>query len=224
MALIYVLEDDESVRELETYALTGSGYEVMGFGEPKSFYSALEKREPELVVIDVMLPQEDGLTVTRNLRSNPKYSNIPIVMVTAKDSEMDYVRGLECGADDYIAKPFSVMIFLSRIKALLRRTQDKDGRKFYQYKTISVDDKKHKVYSDDQEIELTYKEYEILKYLILNRGIAVTRGQLLNTVWGYDNESDSRTVDSHILTLRKKLGKSGALIETIRNVGYKLGE
>ena len=224
MALIYVLEDDESVRELETYALTGSGYEVMGFGEPKSFYSALEKREPELVVIDVMLPQEDGLTVTKNLRSNPKYSNIPIVMVTAKDSEMDYVRGLECGADDYIAKPFSVMIFLSRIKALLRRTQDKDGRKFYQYKTISVDDKKHKVYSNDREIELTYKEYEILKYLILNRGIAVTRGQLLNTVWGYDNESDSRTVDSHILTLRKKLGESGTLIETIRNVGYKLGE
>ena len=224
MALIYVLEDDESVRELEAYALTGSGYEVMGFGEPKSFYSALEKREPELVVIDVMLPREDGLTVTKKLRSNPKYSNIPIVMVTAKDSEMDYVRGLECGADDYIAKPFSVMIFLSRIKALLRRTQDKDGRKFYQYKTISVDDKKHKVYANEQEIELTYKEYEILKYLILNRGIAVTRSQLLNTVWGYDSESDSRTVDSHILTLRKKLGESGALIETIRNVGYKLGE
>lgn len=224
MALIYVLEDDESVRELEAYALTGSGYEVAGFGEPKSFYSALEKRMPDLVVIDVMLPQEDGLMVTKNLRSNPKYSDLPIVMVTAKDSEMDYVRGLECGADDYVAKPFSVMIFLSRIKALLRRTQDKDDRKFYKYESISVDDKKHKVYSFDNEVELTYKEYEILKYLILNRGIAVTRGQLLNTVWGYDNESDSRTVDSHILTLRKKLGESGALIETIRNVGYKLGE
>ena len=224
MALIYVLEDDESVRELEAYALTGSGYEVAGFGDPKSFYNALEKRKPDLVVIDVMLPQEDGLTVTKKLRSDPGYSDLPIVMVTAKDSEMDYVRGLECGADDYIAKPFSVMIFLSRIKALLRRTQDKDERKFYKYGSISVDDKKHKVYSFDSEVELTYKEYEILKYLILNRGIAVTRGQLLNTVWGYDNESDSRTVDSHILTLRKKLGESGALIETIRNVGYKLGE
>lgn len=224
MALIYVLEDDESVRELEAYALMGSGYEVIGFSEPKGFYSALEKRKPDLVVIDVMLPQEDGLTVTKKLRSDPGYSDLPIVMVTAKDSEMDYVRGLECGADDYIAKPFSVMIFLSRIKALLRRTQDKDGRKFYKYGSISVDDKKHKVYSNDCEVELTYKEYEILKYLILNRGIAVTRGQLLNTVWGYDNESDSRTVDSHILTLRKKLGESGALIETIRNVGYKLGE
>ena len=176
------------------------------------------------MVIDVMLPQEDGLTVTKKLRSDPRYSDLPIVMVTAKDSEMDYVRGLECGADDYIAKPFSVMIFLSRIKALLRRTQDKDERKFYKYGSISVDDKKHKVYSFDNEVELTYKEYEILKYLILNRGIAVTRGQLLNTVWGYDNESDSRTVDSHILTLRKKLGESGTLIETIRNVGYKLGE
>lgn len=224
MALIYVLEDDESVRELESYALTGSGYEVAGFSEPKSFYAALEKRKPDLVVIDVMLPQEDGLSVTKNLRSNPEFSDLPIVMVTAKDSEMDYVRGLDCGADDYVAKPFSVMIFLSRVKALLRRTQDKDDRKFYQYKSISVDDKKHKVYSNDREVELTYKEYEILKYLILNRGIAVTRGQLLNTVWGYDSESDSRTVDSHILTLRKKLGESGALIETIRNVGYKLGE
>ena len=224
MALIYVLEDDESVRELETYALTGSGYEVVGFAEPKSFYSALEKRKPDLLVIDVMLPHEDGISITKKLRSDPEYSSMPIVMVTAKDSEMDHVKGFECGADDYIAKPFSVMIFLSRIKALFRRTQDKDERKFYKYGSISVDDKKHKVYSFENEVELTYKEYEILKYLILNRGIAVTRGQLLNTVWGYDSESDSRTVDSHILTLRKKLGESGALIETIRNVGYKLGD
>lgn len=224
MALIYVLEDDESVRELESYALTGSGYEVLGFAEPKSFYSALEKRKPDLLVIDVMLPHEDGISITKRLRSDPEYSGMPIVMVTAKDSEMDHVKGFECGADDYIAKPFSVMIFLSRIKALLRRTQDKDERKFYKYGSISVDDKKHKVYSFENEVELTYKEYEILKYLILNRGIAVTRGQLLNTVWGYDSDSDTRTVDSHILTLRKKLGESGALIETIRNVGYKLGD
>ncbi len=224
MALIYVLEDDGSVRELEIYALTGRGYEAVGFAEPSEFYSALKKRKPDLVIIDVMLPTEDGLTVTKKLRAAPEYADIPIVMVTAKDSELDYVKGLECGADDYIAKPFSVMIFLSRVKALLRRTQDKDERKFYCYKSISVDDKKHKVYSFDDEVELTYKEYETLKYLIINKGIAVTREQLLNTVWGYDSESDSRTVDSHILTLRKKLGKSGALIETIRNVGYKIGE
>ena len=149
---------------------------------------------------------------------------MPIVMVTAKDSEMDYVKGLDCGADDYIAKPFSVMIFLSRIKAILRRIKSKDERQYYKYASISLDAKKHKVYSFDKEVDLTYKEFEILKYLMLNRGIAVTREQLLNTVWGYDSESESRTVDSHILTLRKKLGKSGALIETIRNVGYKLGE
>ena len=136
---------------------------------------------------------------------------------------MDYVKGLDCGADDYITKPFSVMIFLSRIKALLRRTQKKDDRKIYD-KTITLDEKKHKVYSCGSEVELTFKEFEILKYLMLNRGIAVTREQLLNTVWGYDSESETRTVDSHILTLRKKLGESGTLIETIRNVGYKLGE
>jgi len=224
MALIYVLEDDESVRELEMYALLGNGYEVSGFAEPKSFYSALEKRKPDLLIIDVMLPEVDGLSITKKLRNNPKYRDMPIVMVTAKDSEMDYVKGLDCGADDYIAKPFSVMIFLSRIKAILRRIKSKDERQYYKYASISLDEKKHKVYSFDKEVDLTYKEFEILKYLMLNRGIAVTREQLLNTVWGYDSESESRTVDSHILTLRKKLGKSGALIETIRNVGYKLGE
>lgn len=224
MALIYVLEDDDSVRELETYAISGSGYEAVGFAEPKSFYTALEKRKPDLLVIDVMLPGEDGLSITKKLRSNSEYRDMPIIMVTAKDSEMDYVKGLDCGADDYITKPFSVMIFLSRIKALLRRTQKKDERKYYEYKSITLDDKKHKVYSFENEIDLTYKEFEILKYLMLNRGIAVTREQLLNTVWGYDSDSETRTVDSHILTLRKKLGESGALIETIRNVGYKLGE
>lgn len=224
MKLIYVLEDDESVRELETYALQGNGYEVCGFGEPKSFYHALEKRQPDLIIVDIMIPVEDGLSVTKKLKADAKFTDIPIIMVTAKDSELDAVRGLDSGADDYITKPFSVMIFLSRIKAVLRRTGNKDERKVYRYESIRLDDKKHKVYSFEKEVELTFKEFEILKYLILNRGIAVTREQLLNTVWGYDSESESRTVDSHILTLRKKLGKSGALIETIRNVGYKLGE
>ena len=177
-----------------------------------------------MLVIDVMLPVEDGLTITKRLRKNSDYRDMPIIMVTAKDSEMDYVKGLDCGADDYITKPFSVMIFLSRIKALLRRTQKKDDRTVYEYETITLDDKKHRVYSCNEEIELTFKEFEILKYLMLNRGIAVTREQLLNTVWGYNSESETRTVDSHILTLRKKLGKSGSLIETIRNVGYKLGK
>lgn len=224
MSLIYVLEDDESVRELEKYALEGNGYEVCGFSEPKTFYSALEKRLPDLIIVDLMIPFEDGISVTKKLKAAARYSDVPIIMVTAKSSELDAVRGLDAGADDYITKPFSVMIFLSRVKAALRRTRGRDERKLYQYESIILDDKKHKVYSFDKEVELTFKEYEILKYLIVNTGLAVTREQLLNTVWGYNSESESRTVDSHILTLRKKLGESGALIETIRNVGYKLGK
>ncbi|MCC8016964.1 MAG: response regulator transcription factor [Clostridiales bacterium] len=224
MSLIYILEDDDSVRELESYAIQGNGYNVCGFANPKQFYDALKKEKPDLIVADVMLPGEDGLSVTKKIRSNSEYKNIPIVLVTAKDSEIDAIRGFDNGADDYITKPFSVMIFLSRIKAVLRRFSDTDDRRDYVYKTITIDDKKHKVYSCSKEVELTFKEYEILKYLILNKGIAVTREQLLNKVWGYDSESETRTVDSHILTLRKKLGESGALIETIRHVGYKLGD
>lgn len=224
MPLVYILEDDTGVRELEAYALKGNGYDVQGFSEPRQFFDALKKELPDLVVIDVMLPGEDGLSITKKLRASSAYRHLPIVMVTAKDSEIDAIKGLDSGADDYITKPFSVMIFLSRIKALLRRTSERDERKTYSYASIVLDDKKHKVYSFGSEVELTFKEYEILKYLMLNKGIAVTREQLLNKVWGYDSESETRTVDSHILTLRKKLGESGALIETIRHVGYKLGD
>lgn len=224
MPLVYILEDDTGVRELEAYALKGNGYDVQGFSEPRQFFDALKKELPDLVVIDVMLPGEDGLSITKKLRTSSAYRHLPIVMVTAKDSEIDAIKGLDSGADDYITKPFSVMIFLSRIRALLRRTSERDERKTYSYASIVLDDKKHKVYSFGAEVELTFKEYEILKYLMLNQGIAVTREQLLNKVWGYDSESETRTVDSHILTLRKKLGESGALIETIRHVGYKLGD
>ena len=224
MPLVYILEDDTGVRELEAYALKGNGYDVQGFSEPRQFFDALKKELPDLVVIDVMLPGEDGLSITKKLRASSAYRHLPIVMVTAKDSEIDAIKGLDSGADDYITKPFSVMIFLSRIRALLRRTSERDERKTYSYAPIVLDDKKHKVYSFGAEVELTFKEYEILKYLMLNQGIAVTREQLLNKVWGYDSESETRTVDSHILTLRKKHGESGALIETIRHVGYKLGD
>ena len=171
-----------------------------------------------------MLPGEDGVSITKKLRASSEFKRIPIVMVTAKDSEIDAIKGLDGGADDYITKPFSVMIFISRVKAVLRRVYESDERRDYTYKTITVDDKKHKVYSNGNEVELTFKEYEILKYLLRNKGIAVTREQLLNKIWGYDSESETRTVDSHILTLRKKLGESGSLIETIRHVGYKLGD
>ena len=224
MPLIYILEDDDSVRELEAYALRGNGYEVGGFSNPKDFYEALEREKPDLVVADVMLPGEDGLSVTKKLRASSEYKNIPIVIVSAKDSEIDAIRGFDNGADDYITKPFSVMIFLSRIKAVLRRAGSPQSKQSYTYKEITVDDKKHKVYSNGKEVELTFKEYEILKYLLLNEGIAVTREQLLNEVWGYNSESETITVDSHILTLRKKLGESGSLIETIRHVCYKLGD
>lgn len=224
MPLIYILEDDNSVRELEAYALQGSGFEVKGFEEPKSFYNALDTQKPDLIIIDVMLPGEDGVSITKKLRANSEFKRISIVMVTAKDSEIDAIKGLDGGADDYITKPFSVMIFISRVKAVLRRAYESDERRDYTYKTITVDDKKHKVYSNGNEVELTFKEYEILKYLLRNKGIAVTREQLLNKIWGYDSESETRTVDSHILTLRKKLGESGSLIETIRHVGYKLGD
>ncbi len=224
MPLIYILEDDNSVRELEAYALQGSGFDVKGFEEPKSFYSALDAQKPDLIIIDVMLPGEDGVSITKKLRTSSEFKRVPIVMVTAKDSEIDAIKGLDGGADDYITKPFSVMIFISRVKAVLRRVYENDERRDYTYKTITVDDKKHKVYSNGSEVELTFKEYEILKYLLRNKGIAVTREQLLNKIWGYDSESETRTVDSHILTLRKKLGESGSLIETIRHVGYKLGD
>lgn len=224
MPLIYILEDDNSVRELEAYALRGNGFDVKGFEEPKSFYNALNAKKPDLIIIDVMLPGEDGVSVTKKLRASSEFKRVPIVMVTAKDSEIDAIKGLDGGADDYITKPFSVMIFISRVKAVLRRVYENDERRDYTYKTITVDDKKHKVYSNGNEVELTFKEYEILKYLLRNKGIAVTREQLLNKIWGYDSESETRTVDSHILTLRKKLGESGSLIETIRHVGYKLGD
>ena len=224
MPLIYILEDDNRVRELEAYALQGNGFEAKGFEEPKTFYNALNTQKPDLIIIDVMLPGEDGVSITKKLRASSEFKRIPIVMVTAKDSEIDAIKGLDGGADDYITKPFSVMIFISRVKAVLRRVYESDERRDYTYKTITVDDKKHKVYSNGNEVELTFKEYEILKYLLRNKGIAVTREQLLNKIWGYDSESETRTVDSHILTLRKKLGESGSLIETIRHVGYKLGD
>ena len=165
MPLIYILEDDNSVRELEAYALQGNGFEVKGFEEPKSFYNALDTQKPDLIIIDVMLPGEDGVSITKKLRASSEFKRIPIVMVTAKDSEIDAIKGLDGGADDYITKPFSVMIFISRVKAVLRRVYESDERRDYTYKTITVDDKKHKVYSNGKEIELTFKEYEILKYL-----------------------------------------------------------
>ena len=225
--MIYIVEDDASIRELEQYALQTNGYEAAGCEDAASFWAAMHQARPELVILDVMLPDEDGYQILSKLRDDPATQTLPVIMVTAKTSEIDVVKGLDHGADDYLCKPFGIMEFISRVKAVLRRAAaaaPAPAPKTLQFGGIVIDDVARTVKADGVPVELTFKEYEILKYLLRNKGIAVTREQLLNKIWGYDSESETRTVDSHILTLRKKLGESGSLIETIRHVGYKLGD
>lgn len=221
--LVYIVEDDSAIKELESYALINSDFEVKAFERARELYSALDDRTPALILLDIMLPDEDGLSILKKLRKTPLYKNIPVVMVTAKTSEIDAVKGLDMGADDYITKPFGVMELVSRVKAVLRRTQAQPTDNIA-YKNILIDEAKHIVYVDDTEVELTYKEYEILKLLIINKNIVFTRDKLMESIWGYDFEQGNRTVDVHILSLRKKLGNAGEYIKTIRNVGYKIGE
>ena len=221
--LVYIVEDDASIRELEIYALKNSEFEVKGFEDGKSFMQALEVRKPDIVLLDIMLPQEDGLAILTNLRHIGAYINLPVIMVTAKTSEIDAVKGLDMGADDYITKPFGVMELVSRVKAVLRRS-GANIKTILCYKNIEIDENKHTVLADGVEVDLTYKEYEILKYLIRNKGIVLTRDRIMEMVWGYDFEQGNRTVDVHIQSLRKKLGSAGEHIKTIRNVGYKVGE
>lgn len=221
--LIYIVEDDVSIKELESYALINSEYSVGAFESAKELYSALEDNTPALILLDIMLPDEDGLSILKKLRSTPIYKNIPVIMVTAKSSELDAVKGLDMGADDYITKPFGVMELVSRIKAVLRRTQVSSSENIA-YKNILIDEARHIVFAGDKEVELTYKEYEILKLLIINRNIVLSRDRLMESIWGYDFEQGNRTVDVHIQSLRKKLGDAGECIKTIRNVGYKVGD
>lgn len=221
--LIYIVEDDTSIRELEMYALKNSGFEAIGFENGSTFKKELEKKLPDLVLLDIMLPQDDGMMILKKMRSNPRFSDIPIIMVTAKTSEIDAVKGLDAGADDYITKPFGVMELVSRVKAVMRRTCKK-SKPLLTYKNIELDESKHTVLVNGIETELTYKEYEILKHLIRNKGIVLTRDRLMEIVWGYDFEQGNRTVDVHIQSLRKKLGNAGEHIKTIRNVGYKIGD
>lgn len=188
------------------------------------FFESCAEKTPKLVLLDIMLPKEDGLSVLQKLRQNDKTRKVPVIMVTAKSSELDKVKGLDMGADDYITKPFGVMELVSRVKALLRRCEEEQKSVVLQYGSIVVDDFKHSVTVDGTPCILTYKEYELLKYLILNKEIALTRERLLEKVWGYDFEGESRTVDMHIKTLRQKLGEAGNLIKTVRHVGYKVGE
>ena len=222
--LIYIVEDDTDIRELETYALKNSGYEVQSFAESKSFFKACTTQIPQLVILDVMLPDFDGLSVLEKLRQDAVTKSVPVILVTAKGSEMDKVKGLDMGADDYITKPFSVLELISRVRAILRRCSVENKLDVITLGGIVFDDSKHTVTSDGEPCTLTYKEYELLKYLLKNKGMALTRENIILNVWGYDFEGESRTVDMHIATLRQKLGNCGNLIKTVRNVGYKAGE
>lgn len=223
MALIYVVEDDVNIIEIETFALKNSGYQVKGFGCAKDFYHAIDDITPDLIVLDVMLPDEDGLKIVKRLRELPATNRTPVIMVTAKTTEIDKVKGLDMGADDYLTKPFGVMELIARIKALLRRSKDEQKKKYYTLDNLFVDDEKHAVYVDDEVCELTFKEYELLKLMLSNTGVVLTRETIMNRIWGTDYSGETRTVDMHIKTLRQKLGSAGAKIKTVRNVGYLIG-
>ena len=222
MATIYIVEDDINIREIERYALKNSGYEVEEFEGSASFFKRLEKNIPSLILLDIMLPDEDGLEILRKLRKNPETRKVPIIMVTAKTTEIDKVKGLDSGADDYLTKPFGVMELISRVKALLRRSMNMYESKVLSLGEITIDNEKHKVSVQGQPCELTYKEFELLKLLLQNVGIVLSRDVIMERVWGVDFEGESRTLDMHIKTLRQKLGESGKRIKTVRNVGYRL--
>lgn len=222
--LIYIVEDDTAIKELECYALINSEFSVQGFERGKELFDALTIKIPALILLDIMLPDEDGIHILKKIRSTMAYRDIPVIMVTAKTMEIDAVKGLDMGADDYITKPFGVMELISRVKAVLRRTQKAEHQQILIYKNIVIDEAQHKVFVDDEEIELTYKEYEVLKLLIINKGIVLTRDRIMESIWGYDFEQGNRTVDVHIQSLRKKVKSAGVHIKTIRNVGYKVGD
>ncbi|MBR4887895.1 MAG: response regulator transcription factor [Clostridia bacterium] len=219
---IFIVEDDADIRRMESYALTNSGYEVQEFADGAPFMEELGKNLPDLILLDIMLPGTDGLQILRTLREAKRTENIPIMLITAKGSEIDRVRGLDMGADDYISKPFGILEFVSRVKALLRRTAAKEEPEMITYGGIAMDDTKRTVSVDGSPRDLTYKEYELLKYMMMNRGIVLSRETLLSKVWGFEFDGETRTVDMHIKTLRQKLGSRGTCIKTVRNVGYKL--
>ena len=222
--MIYCVEDEASIRELVVYTLHATGYEAQGFADGKAFWTALEQELPELILLDIMLPGEDGLQILKRIRTNSRTADLPVIMVTAKGTEFDKVIGLDSGADDYIAKPFGMMELVSRVKALLRRTQKTSAAATLACGNLVLNHDMHRVMADGQEVVLTYKEFELLEYLLENRGIVLTRDKILDHVWGIAAEVETRTLDVHIRSLRHKLGASGDLIETVRGVGYRIGE
>ena len=222
MALIYIVEDDKNIQEIESYALSSAGYDVRCFDDGAGFSAAMKSILPDLILLDIMLPGEDGLSILKRLRSSNETRDLPVIMVTAKSTEIDTVKGLDQGADDYITKPFGVMELMSRVKALLRRVKKDGGEDVLRYKEILLDQERRLCMVDGEGVELTFKEYELLKLFMNNTGIVLTRDSIMASVWGYDFTGESRTVDMHIKTLRRKLGACGSLIVTVRNVGYKL--
>ncbi|HHW94885.1 MAG TPA: response regulator transcription factor [Mogibacterium sp.] len=222
MALAYIVEDDAGIQEIETIALKNSNHEVQAFDRASTFYAGLEETLPDLILLDIMLPDEDGYSIVRNLRSNPRTGRIPVIMITAKTTELDMVKGLDYGADDYIRKPFSVMELISRVRALLRRSSKEEEPGRLVVGQIVLDNERYSVTASEQSIELTLKEFELLRYLMLNEGIVLTREAIMRSVWDIDFEGETRTVDVHIKTLRQKLGECGKQIRTIRGVGYSI--
>lgn len=220
--LIYCVEDDRNIRELLLYTLQSTGYQAKGMSCKAELFEALEQEVPHLILLDIMLPGEDGYTILKRLKSSPLSRHVPVIMVTAKSSEFDKVKGLEDGADDYITKPFGMMEFIARVKAVLRRCEQKSDREL-QFHDLAVSVSRHLVLDCGVSVSLTKKEFQLLQYLLENQGIVLSRDQLLEHVWGYDFDGGTRTVDVHIRTLRQKLPHSSSLIETVRGVGYRIG-
>lgn len=223
--MIYLLEDDSSIRELVTYTLGSVGLEATGFETPADFWKAMAKQRPSLILLDIMLPDEDGLHILKRLRAGAETADLPVMMLTAKSSEYDRVVGLDSGADDYMPKPFGMMELVSRVRALLRRAAKPAAEdKLFTAGSLAVDVKRRAVTVDGEPVILTYKEFELLCYLLENRGVVLSRDQILTKIWDYNYSGETRTVDVHIRTLRQKLGDAGALIETVRGVGYRLAQ
>lgn len=223
MSVIYVLEDDNSIRELVVYTLNHSGHDAQGFGLPSQFWAQMAKAAPDLLLLDIMLPEQDGIEILKQLRAEPATRKLPVIMLTAKGSEYDRVLGLDSGADDYIPKPFGMMELVARVRAVLRRTESREENSDYQLGALFVSPKRHVVKVDGEEVSLTNKEFELLCLLLEHQGMAMTRDAIMDGVWGQEFSRENRTLDVHVRTLRTKLGPAGHYIETVRGVGYKMG-
>ena len=221
--MIYCVEDEKNIRELLIYTLETTGFSARGMANSKELKDALKEELPDLILLDIMLPGDDGYTILEQLKSMPSVKDVPVIMVTAKEAEFDKVKGLEGGADDYITKPFGMMEFVARVKAVLRRSARQNEDKELHYDELYLNVGRHEVRYREEKVDLTRKEFELLQYLLENKGLVMTRNQILCHVWGYDFDGETRTVDVHVRTLRQKLGEAGNLIETVRGVGYRIG-